>query len=186
MIVDENATKPICLAVIEILAKEAQVLRIAPPVTVCGDIYGQFYDLKQLFKVGSKVPSTKYLFLGDIVDCGHYSVETFLLLLALKIRYPERLYLIKGNHETRELTLKYGFYKECKEKYGSPSVWEHYTKVFDFISLGTVIANKVFCIHGGLSAHISTLDEINCIQKESLTTNSPGSDLVWFWLPVWT
>ena len=100
------------------MAKESQVLRIEPPVSVCGNIYGQFYDLMQLFKVGRNVPSTKYLLFGDLVDRGYYSIEAFLLLLALKIKYPdESLYLLRGSHETQELTLKYGFYKECQRKY---------------------------------------------------------------------
>lgn len=87
IIVNENAAKTICLSVIDILAEEPQVLRITPPVTVCGDIHGQFYDLKELFKVGGEIPHTKYIFLGDLVDCGYYSVETILLLFVLKIKH---------------------------------------------------------------------------------------------------
>ena len=70
----------------EIWAEEGNVESVDSPVTLCGDIHGQFYDLKQLFKEGGSAPATKYLFLGDFVDRGNYSVETFLLLLALKVR----------------------------------------------------------------------------------------------------
>lgn len=76
----------------------------ASPSQICGDIHGQFYDLKELFKVGGDVPDANYLFMGDFVDRGFYSVETFLLLLALKVRYPDRITLIRGNHESRQIT----------------------------------------------------------------------------------
>ena len=67
------------------LVEESNVQRVDSPVTVCGDVHGQFYDLRELFKVGGDVPDTNYLFMGDFVDRGFYSVETFLLLLALKV-----------------------------------------------------------------------------------------------------
>jgi len=85
-IIKESEVKALCSKAREILVEESNVQRVDSPVTVCGDIHGQFYDLKELFKVGGDVPDTNYLFMGDFVDRGFYSVETFLLLLALKVR----------------------------------------------------------------------------------------------------
>uniref|UniRef100_A0A8C5FEK4 protein-serine/threonine phosphatase n=1 Tax=Gadus morhua TaxID=8049 RepID=A0A8C5FEK4_GADMO len=85
-LIKENEVKALCAKAREILVEESNVQRVDSPVTVCGDIHGQFYDLKELFRVGGDVPETNYLFMGDFVDRGFYSVETFLLLLALKVQ----------------------------------------------------------------------------------------------------
>lgn len=69
----------------EILAKESNVQEVKCPVTVCGDVHGQFHDLMELFRIGGKSPDTNYLFMGDYVDRGYYSVETVTLLVALKV-----------------------------------------------------------------------------------------------------
>ena len=89
------------------------------------------------------MPDTNYLFMGDFVDRGFYSVETFLLLLALKVRYPDRITLIRGNHESRQITQVYGFYDECLRKYGSVNVWRYCTEIFDYLSLSSIIEDKV-------------------------------------------
>lgn len=140
-----------------------------------------------MFRVGGQCPDTNYLFLGkahsltldddesgandrleceskkigDYVDRGFYSVETFLLLLALKVRYPDRMTLIRGNHESRQITQVYGFYDECMKKYGSASVWRYCCEVFDYMSLGAVVDGKVFCVHGGLSPNVNSLDQVS-------------------------
>ena len=85
--------------------------------------------------MGGDVPDTNYLFMGDFVDRGYYSVETFLLLLALKVRYPERITLIRGNHESRQITQVYGFYDECKRKY-SVKLWKSFVDVFNCLPVG--------------------------------------------------
>ena len=147
---------------------------------ICGDIHGQFYDLMELFKVGGDLPDTNYLFMGDFVDRGFYSVETFLLLLALKVRYPDRITLIRGNHESRQITQVYGFYDECLRKYGSVNVWRYCTEIFDYLSLSSIIEDKIFCVHGGLSPSINTLDQIRVIdRKQEVPHDGAMCDLMW-------
>ncbi|KAG7843628.1 hypothetical protein KL941_004610 [Ogataea angusta] len=118
-IVPENDIQELCFLAQELLIQESNIQLVDPPVTVCGDIHGQLHDLLRLFKIATEPPHTKYLFLGDFVDRGFYSLETFLLLLCYKVRYPDRIYLIRGNHESRQITSVYGFYDECMRKYGS-------------------------------------------------------------------
>jgi hypothetical protein len=84
--------------------EESNVQPVRSPVTVCGDVHGQFYDLKELFRIGGEVPDTRYVFMGDFVDRGHHSVETLQLLLCYKARYPDCMTLLRGNHECRQVT----------------------------------------------------------------------------------
>eukprot|EP00040_Diaphanoeca_grandis_P000079 m.14295 g.14295 ORF g.14295 m.14295 type:complete len:309 (-) comp10074_c0_seq1:352-1278(-) len=176
----EPEVKQLCEKAKEILSAEGNVQHIRTPMTICGDIHGQYHDLIELFKVGGDVPETNYLFMGDFVDRGTHSVETFLLLLTLKVRYPDRVTLIRGNHESRQITQVYGFYDECLRKYGSANVWHYCTDIFDHMSLSAVIDGKIFCVHGGLSPSISTLDEIRKINRlQEVPRDGPMCDLLW-------
>ncbi|KAK5947407.1 phosphoprotein phosphatase PP4 catalytic subunit [Knufia obscura] len=137
--IPEPQVRELCYRARELLIEEANVVTVDAPVTICGDIHGQFHDLMELFRVAGDVPDTSYLFMGDFVDRGFYSLESFLLLLCLKVRYPDRITLIRGNHESRQITTVYGFYDECVRKYGSANVWRYCCEVFDYLALGALI-----------------------------------------------
>lgn len=176
----EAQVKDLCDRAREMLIEEGNIQHVDAPVTICGDIHGQFYDLMELFNVGGMCPDTRYLFMGDFVDRGLYSVETFLLLLALKVRYPDRIVLIRGNHESRQITQVYGFYDECSRKYGNVNVWRYCCEVFDYLSLGAIVDGRVFCVHGGLSPNILKLDQIRSIdRKQEVPQDGAMCDLLW-------
>jgi diadenosine tetraphosphatase ApaH/serine/threonine PP2A family protein phosphatase len=137
--------------------------------------------------------------MGDYVDRGYYSVETVSLLLAMKVRYPDRVTILRGNHESRQITQVYGFYDECLRKYGSAEVWRWYTDLFDCLPLTAIIENQVsvccrdfeleyglrsgrqvFCLHGGLSPSIDTLDHVRSIDRvQEVPHEGPMCDLLW-------
>ena len=108
----------------------------------------------ELFRIGGQVPQTKYIIMGDFVDRGYNSVETFQYLLLLKLQYPDSITLLRGNHETRQTTTIYGFYDESMRKYGNSNAWKYSTDLMDYLGIGAVIDGHIFCIHGGLSPKI--------------------------------
>jgi len=180
-LISEREVKELCEKAKEILLEESNVQVVHAPVTICGDVHGQFSDLLELFKVGGDCPNTNYLFLGDYVDRGFHSVETFLLLLSLKVRYPDRITLIRGNHESRQITQVYGFYEECTRKFsGSTNVWRYCTEIFDYLTLSAIVPNEIFCVHGGLSPSINTVDQIRFIERrQEVPHEGAMCDLMW-------
>jgi len=156
----EAEVQELCGLAKEILSKETNVQPVKCPVTVCGDIHGQFHDLIELFKIGGTPPDTNYLFMGDYVDRGYNSVETVSLLVALKVRYKDRVTILRGNHESRQITQVYGFYDECLRKYGNANVWKLFTDLFDYLPLTALIEKQIFCLHGGLSPSLDSLNHI--------------------------
>ena len=176
----EDKIKELCEKAKGILKEESNVQTVRTPVTICGDIHGQFWDLKELFKIGGELPENNYLFMGDYVDRGYYSVETVTLLVMCKVRYPQRITILRGNHESKQITQVYGFYDECLRKYGNANVWQYFTSLFDFLPLTAVVENSIFCLHGGLSPSIDTLEQIKQLDRfMEVPHEGPICDLLW-------
>ncbi|XP_043217400.1 serine/threonine-protein phosphatase 6 catalytic subunit-like [Amphibalanus amphitrite] len=176
----ENDLKSLCDIVCDLLMEESNVQPVPCPVTVCGDIHGQFYDLEQLFKTGGQVPDTNYVFMGDFVDRGYYSLETLTRLLTLKAKWPDKITLLRGNHESRQITQVYGFYDECQKKYGNANAWKYCCKVFDVLTIAALVEDEVLCVHGGLSPYIKSLDQIRVIDRnQEIPHQGAFCDLVW-------
>ncbi|KAM0815822.1 putative Calcineurin-like phosphoesterase [Seiridium cardinale] len=255
----EPVMKQLCEIVKEVLMEESNIQPVVTPVTICGDIHGQFYDLLELFRVAGGMPgetaveapksakpvisadmieppteitnpklrkkiktrrnskgeheetevdeddepspgaapnsspptsqeltpsvnnpNMRFVFLGDFVDRGYFSLETFTLLMCLKAKYPDRIILVRGNHESRQITQVYGFYEECQQKYGNASVWKACCQVFDFLVLAAIVDGEVLCVHGGLSPEIRTIDQIRVVARaQEIPHEGAFCDLVW-------
>ncbi len=176
----ETEVKMLCDKAREVLMNESNVQPVQAPVTVCGDIHGQWHDLMELYRIGGSAPDTNYLFMGDYVDRGYYSVETVSLLVCLKVRYPDRVFILRGNHESRQITQVYGFYDECVRKYGSANVWKLFTDLFDYLPLTALVENRIFSLHGGLSPSIDTLDHVRQLDRvQEVPHEGPMCDLLW-------
>lgn len=176
----EQDIKQLCDLVKSLLLEESNIQPVSSPVTICGDIHGQFWDLLKLFDVGGNPPETGYIFMGDFVDRGYFSLETFSLLMALKARWPDRITLLRGNHESRQITQVYGFYDECQHKYGNANVWKSCCQVFDYLNLAAIIDGRVLCVHGGLSPDVRTLDQVRIIARaQEVPHEGAFCDLMW-------
>lgn len=169
----------LCLAAREVFLSQPTLIELSPPVKIVGDVHGQYSDLIRLFEMCGFPPQSNYLFLGDYVDRGKQSLETILLLLCYKVKYPENFFLLRGNHECANVTRVYGFYDECKRR-TSLKIWKTFVDVFNTLPIAAIVASKIFCVHGGLSPSLSSMDDIKRIQRP---TDVPDygllNDLLW-------
>src|ERR1700761_560090 len=169
----------ICLAARELFLSQPALLELAPPVKIVGDVHGQYTDLICMFEMCGFPPSANFLFLGDYVDRGKQSLETILLLLCYKLRFPENFFLLRGNHECANVTRVYGFYDECKRRCNI-KIWKGFIDTFNTLPIAAIVAGKIFCVHGGLSPSLSHMDDIRQIIRP---TDVPDygllNDLLW-------
>ena len=160
---------------------EPNILKLQDPVTVVGDLHGQFYDLLNLFDpiIGGDPENTKYLFLGDYVDRGSFSIECVLLLIALKLNYKNTFFMLRGNHECRQMTSFFNFKHECEVKYDL-EVYERFMETFDCLPIACLINDKFLAIHGGISPKISKIEDIEKINRFTEPPKTgPMCDMLW-------
>ena len=138
----------------EIFMKQPIMLELEAPISILGDIHGQFPDLLKLFELGGFPPKENYLFLGDYVDRGKQSIETISLLMAYKIKYPENFFLLRGNHECSTINKLYGFFDECKRRYNN-KLWKLFGDCFNTLPVMAIIDDKIICMPGGLSPDLN-------------------------------
>ncbi|KAF2224607.1 MgPPZ1,protein phosphatase 2A-like protein [Elsinoe ampelina] len=169
----------ICQAARECFLSQPALLELSPPVKIVGDVHGQYMDLIRMFEMCGFPPNANYLFLGDYVDRGKQSLETILLLMCYKLRFPENFFLLRGNHECANVTRVYGFYDECKRRC-NVKIWKTFVDTFNCLPIAAIVAGKIFCVHGGLSPSLSHMDDIRQIARP---TDVPDygllNDLLW-------
>ncbi|KAJ6088429.1 hypothetical protein N7486_009690 [Penicillium sp. IBT 16267x] len=177
--INSSEIEMICDASQELFLSQPALLELNAPVKVVGDIHGQYIDLIRLFHLCGFPPATNYLFLGDYVDRGKLGLETIILLLCYKLRYPENFFLLRGNHECASVSRVYGFFDECKRR-ADIKTWKRFIDVFNCMPIAAIVASKIFCVHGGLSPSLSHMDDIREIARP---TDVPDygllNDLLW-------
>ena len=159
--------------------KKPLIDNITGKCVIVGDLHGNLHDLIRILNTNGLPPAIKYVFLGDYVDRGRFSMETFCYLAAHKVKYPKHVYLLRGNHESREMAESNTFGKECAQKL-FPSALTLFSEVFDVMPVAAVIDTKIFCIHAGLSKGFMKLSDIKKIRRPfSLPETGPLADLFW-------
>ena len=164
---------------LQIIKVQKMLVELEAPLHVCGDIHGQYYDLLRIFEHCGYPGEYNYLFLGDYVDRGKQSLETVCLLLCYKIKYPEKVTLLRGNHESSVTNRIYGFYDECKRRYNI-RLWKSFTELFNYLPVAALIDDKILCMHGGLSPDLKSIENIKDISRPTeIPDNGLLCGLLW-------
>lgn len=166
----------LCDRVVKIIRNENSLVKIngGNSVRIFGGIHGQLIDLLHIFEHFSwphfhrgDILSMKYIFLGDYVDGGKFSLEVISVLFSLKIMFPDKIFLLRGNHEDTSVNSISGFRFECRQKFevNGDAIWERMNDAFEFLSISALFENKVLCIHSGIGKSIRSIEHLSNIPK---------------------
>ena len=165
-----------------VIKSQPILVRTESPTTIFGDVHGQYSDLMRFFDLWGapcnpeeengidKEDDYGYVFLGDYVDRGNHSLETICLLLALKVKFPEKITLLRGNHEDRWINESFGFSTECEQRLGEnpdmpDSVFNRFNNLFEYMPLACIIDETILCIHGGIGSSLKKIEQIETIER---------------------
>lgn len=178
---DISTLKCLCGEARNAIMRGGIVVHTDLPTVVVGDLHGNLHDLIRIWNMVDDPFSKRFVFLGDYVDRGNYSIELITLLFALRTQYPDNIYIIRGNHEFASVNKIYGFYEEVMETYQDETLYDAFNEVFSYLPLAAILDNRVFCIHGGLSPHLATENDILKLPYPFLPSDSCDlvTDLVW-------
>eukprot|EP00559_Dactyliosolen_fragilissimus_P003431 CAMPEP_0184858862 /NCGR_PEP_ID=MMETSP0580-20130426/3896_1 /TAXON_ID=1118495 /ORGANISM="Dactyliosolen fragilissimus" /LENGTH=631 /DNA_ID=CAMNT_0027355195 /DNA_START=26 /DNA_END=1921 /DNA_ORIENTATION=+ len=162
----------------QIFEVEPRVCFLQSPAYVFGDIHGNLEDLHffsdNIWRLGMQLTAGNFVFLGDYVDRGMNCLEVVAYLFAMKLLIPEKVFLLRGNHETRDVNgweEHYGersFIYQCRHRFGDDlgfQIWESTNQVFDRLPLAAVIDQDIFCVHGGIPRSIKKSNNANCVNR---------------------
>jgi serine/threonine-protein phosphatase 2B catalytic subunit len=146
---------------------------------VVGDLHGQYFDMLNMMQKAGEPGTINYLFLGDYVDRGILGIEVVLFLIALKLCEPKTVVLLRGNHESRNMTEAFTFREEVLERFDL-EVYDLFMEVFDALPVSALIAKKYLAMHGGISPDLQKLEQINDLNRfQEVPLEGIFCDLVW-------
>jgi protein phosphatase len=166
----------------EVLRQQETLLEVPVPVYIVGDLHGNLIDLIRILLFSGPPPANRFLFLGDYVDRGQFSVEIIALLFALVCKYPGHVFLLRGNHEFVRMNSIYGFKGELLGLYGAAGdeLYGRINYCFNYLPLAAIVGTDTFCVHGGITPQVTTLRQIRQLTRpiETYDTSMIG-DLMW-------
>lgn len=166
--------------VIDLFSSEPTMLNISSPCIIVGDIHGHLLDLLRVIKHHGLPIKKKYIFLGDVVDRGEFSLECVIIIFILKVLYPKSVYIIRGNHEFNFLCYQFGFHAELQEKYSDSNIYSSFLEAFSYMPIAAIVDKFMLCVHGGIGPSLNTLQQISNIKRPLTDYNDQISQpLLW-------